>query len=223
MALGKITRAVDENYRGVLRGIKTAKEAWEALTDHYEKKSVDNRIVLRDKLLGARMKSGQSMEEHINKMLKLADQLQNAGGGDTEEQLVGYILRSLPPDWASFASTLKLLNKDKIIDVKDALIREATVRNEARQQESEDESRKETESANVAARFRRPPTPFTARTCFVCGSGEHLIADCKDPRKKARKQVTRLQCFVCGGPHAAVTTNLCSSQRHRTRLFLSKL
>jgi len=99
---------LDERYQAVLRGEKSAKEAWRNLSENYEKNTAEVQMLLRDKLLNERMGAEDNMEEHLNKMIKMADQLQNAGGKEDEKSVVHYILRSLPESWSSYVSSMKL-------------------------------------------------------------------------------------------------------------------
>jgi hypothetical protein len=107
-ALAKIVLHLDERYQAVLRGEKSAKEAWRNLSENYEKNTAEVQMLLRDKLLNERMGVEENMEEHLNKMIKMADQLQKAGGKEDEKSVVHYILRSLPESWSSYVSSMKL-------------------------------------------------------------------------------------------------------------------
>jgi len=176
-ALAKIVLHLDERYQAVLRGEKLAKDAWRKLSENYEKNTAEVQMLLRDKLLNEKMKAEENMEEHLNKMIKMADQLKNAGGGEDERSIVHYILRSLPEDWSAYVSAMKLQGAQSLTleNVKRHLLM----------------TRKQAKIERATAMMARENKP--RKRCFTCGSTEHLAFACpKNPNRRPRN------CLVCG-------------------------
>ena len=179
-ALAKIVLHLDERYQAVLRGEKSAKEAWRKLSENYEKNTAEVQMLLRDKLLNERMGAEDNMEEHLNKMIKMADQLQKAGGKEDEKSVVHYILRSLPESWSSYVSSMKLQGAEFL-----------TLESVRRHLLTEAETRKQAKNERAAAMVARENKP--RKRCYTCGSTEHLAYACpKNPNRRPRN------CLVCG-------------------------
>lgn len=79
----------------MVRSCKTAAEAWKHLEDHYEKKSLANKLYLRKKFFLFAMAEGSNMLKHINDMRTPSEQLEAVGAPVSEEDLVITLLRSL--------------------------------------------------------------------------------------------------------------------------------
>ncbi len=77
-ALAEIVLALDEGYQGLVRGTSNAKEAWKALCDNYQRSTTLNKLHLKQQLMELKMRDGDDMMLHINKFVKIAEQLKEA-------------------------------------------------------------------------------------------------------------------------------------------------
>ena len=106
-ALATICLSLKDEQLSIVRSAKTAKEAWSKLEDHYEVKSLANKLFLRKKYFSATMGIDGSMTEHINKMKALASQLEALGASITEDDQVATLLCSLPESYSNLITALE--------------------------------------------------------------------------------------------------------------------
>jgi len=108
-ALAEIVLALDEGYQGLVRGISNAKEAWKALCDNYQRSTTLNKLHLKQQLMELKMRDGDDMMLHINKLVKIAEQLKEAQAEEPPESLMLYLLKSLPKEWDNFVAPMMLI------------------------------------------------------------------------------------------------------------------
>uniref|UniRef100_A0AAV1U394 Retrotransposon gag domain-containing protein n=1 Tax=Peronospora matthiolae TaxID=2874970 RepID=A0AAV1U394_9STRA len=60
----------------LVRSASGACDAWSRLEDHFEKKSLANKLFLRRRFFTTMMEEGDDVLEHINKLKTLAEQLE---------------------------------------------------------------------------------------------------------------------------------------------------
>jgi len=196
-ALAEIVLALDEGYQGLVRGISNAKEAWKALCDNYQRSTTLNKLHLKQQLMELKMRDGDDMMLHINKLVKIAEQLKEAQAEEPPESLMLYLLKSLPKEWDNFVAPMMLIiDTLDLPKVKANLLLEATRRKQtadARETKEEamlskqggDEAqisrtRKSFAKSNWRRRGQRP------LECYVCGEG-HRAAQCPKRFHKARQ------------------------------------
>ena len=112
MALATICLGVAESLQIYVRNSKSAKEAWDALEDHFEEKTLSRKIMVRRKLYQARMKG--SMVEHINYVRTIADQLESLDDPVSEKDLVMVLLSSLPDHYNTLLTTIETLDEERL-------------------------------------------------------------------------------------------------------------
>ena len=71
-ALALICLSIEKSQKIYVRSAKTAKEAWEALSNHFEEKTLSKKILTRSKLYKASLEKGKSMVDHINEVKEIA-------------------------------------------------------------------------------------------------------------------------------------------------------
>ena len=108
---------------------KTTSSLWERFQDHYLKKSLTNRLILKQRLFLIRMHEGTLIKSHIAQFSSIINDLDNKEVKIEDEDQPLLLLCSLPSSYKRFReaiiyggkSTIKvnevkehLLNKDKI-------------------------------------------------------------------------------------------------------------
>jgi len=76
--------------------MSTAWQAWWKLEATYAAKTLMNRLLLLDQFASLRMTEGDSVQDFINEVKLLTNQVQAAGDGMSEEQIVLLMLKGLP-------------------------------------------------------------------------------------------------------------------------------
>lgn len=103
-AMSLISTAIE---RKQLRGLITcsiARDMWMTLTGIYEQKSASSRLLLLQRYHEYRMKSQDSVIQHVSKVQNLASQLKDAGQDITEVDIMAKILGSLPAKYSTLAT-----------------------------------------------------------------------------------------------------------------------
>ena len=74
-----ICLAMEDSQLPLVRSASGAHDAWSKLEDHFEKKSVANKLFLRRHFFTTMMEEGDDVLQHINKLKTLAEQLDAVG------------------------------------------------------------------------------------------------------------------------------------------------
>ena len=87
-AFATICLSLGDEQLSLVRSAKTAKEVWEKLENHYQVKSLANKLFLRKKYFSSSMSPTDNMMEHMNKLRSLAEQLESVGAPVSEDDQV---------------------------------------------------------------------------------------------------------------------------------------
>lgn len=100
-----IVIAIDDNQIKYVYETKTAAEMWQALKNVHDKDTLLTRVQLIKEISGLKMKSNQSMEEHVDKLSSLFQKLHDLGDTQLSEQWkVKLLLSSLPKCYENVVS-----------------------------------------------------------------------------------------------------------------------
>ena len=113
-ALASISLSVSNSVQLYVRKCKTAKEAWDALANHFEEKTLCRKVFLHRKLYSLRMSGETSMVDHVNSVRDIADQLETLDDAVSEKYLVMILLSSVPDDYNNLLTTLETLEEEKL-------------------------------------------------------------------------------------------------------------
>ncbi|CAI5720381.1 unnamed protein product [Peronospora destructor] len=94
-AMAVICLAMEDSQLPLVRSASGAFDAWSKLVDHFEKKSLANKLFLRRRFFTTIMEEGDDVLSHINKLKTLAEQLEAVGAPVCEDDLVITLLGSL--------------------------------------------------------------------------------------------------------------------------------
>ena len=158
-----IVTNIDSSLNHVYSGKTSAKEIFEALKNHFEKKNVVKESNLRKDLAAFKFRNPHKFDDDIAKFTKLLNDLQICSDGVTENSRISHLLSSLPDEYETLVSNieLKLVGKETLsyIDVVEM------ARNRAKRIQTNVE-----EVHNTS--IRRPVK------CFYCGKIGHRQQDC---------------------------------------------
>ncbi|KAF0730464.1 hypothetical protein Ae201684P_021936 [Aphanomyces euteiches] len=106
-AFAVVRLSLENSQLSMVRSCKTAAEAWKRLEDHYEKKSLANKLYLRKNFFSCEMVEGSDMLKYINEMKTLSEQLEAVGAPVGEEDLVITLLCNLPESYEVLITALE--------------------------------------------------------------------------------------------------------------------
>ena len=106
-ALAIISLSLADSQLMHVRKAKTSNEAWNNLVNHFETKSLANKLFLRKKFFRTEMQESDDMLTHINAMNTLSQQLEAVGAEVSEDDLVITILASLPKQYETLITALE--------------------------------------------------------------------------------------------------------------------
>ena len=126
VALATVCLSVETSLQIYVRSAKNAKEAWDNLEQHFERKSLSQKIFYRRKLYSARMGKGAKMIDHINYIKTLAEHLEAVDDEIAEKDLVIILISSLPEEYNYLITALETIAEEKLSwnYVRDRLIHE---------------------------------------------------------------------------------------------------
>ena len=99
--------SISDTQLSLVRSANTAGEAWSKLENHYEVKSLANKLFLRKRYFTATMSENDTMMVGINKMRCLAEQMASVGAQVSEEDQVATLLCSLPDSYNNLIVALE--------------------------------------------------------------------------------------------------------------------
>lgn len=187
LALATICLSVATNLQIYVRSAKTAKEAWECLEQHFQKKSLSQKILHRRKLYSARMKNGESMIEHINYIKTLSEHLEAVGDPIEEKDLVIILVSSLTDDYNYLITALETIAEEKLTwdYVRDRLIHE----HEKLHKSSSEKVHQENEALFSSRNANREKNQSAKKgKCFYCQGDGHYAKYCFKKKADQRKK-----------------------------------
>lgn len=111
-AFAVVCLSMEDSQLALVRSCKDVVEAWKKLEDHYEKKSLANKLFLRKRFFAMEMREGDDMLTHINEVKTLAEQLEAIGASVNDEDLVITLLCSLPESYGFLITALESRSDD---------------------------------------------------------------------------------------------------------------
>ena len=106
-ALAMICLAMEDSQLPLVRSASGAHDAWSRLEEHFEKKSLANKLFLRRRFFTTMMEEGDDVLAHINKLKMLAEQLDAVGAPVSEDDLVITLLGSLSESYQFLITALE--------------------------------------------------------------------------------------------------------------------
>lgn len=113
-ALEMICLSISDNQIIHVKDCETAKDAWNTLSEFYEKSTFVNKLFLRRRLMSKRLEAGGDLEEHVNDIIQMADQLKAAGEKFEDRDISNIILCSLPDSFEPLIIALESRDEEDL-------------------------------------------------------------------------------------------------------------
>ena len=108
-----------------------AKEAWDLLCEHFQGKTLANKLYLKKRYFRCEMKEGTSVDLHLKQMKEITDKLAAIGAPISEEDQVVTLLGSLPKSYSALVTTLECSEGVTLSYVQQALLHEERKKTES--------------------------------------------------------------------------------------------
>ena len=207
-AYSHIALSVERDLQVHVSSQSTAREAWEALQNHFEFVSVTQIVRLTRRFYAAKMDEKGDIMKHITEMTSLAEQLREMKEEVSNKKFAIVMLGSLPESYDNFLTSLNARNADDLdwTSIKSLLVEEHMKRQDKEKQRVNEEALftsrggQRFEQGNRGGgrtrgggpgSFRRGggrPGRFNnhpynnnnrfPRTCYNCNQPGHLAASC---------------------------------------------
>src|SRR6516165_1458187 len=112
-ALSSIQLALSANVLQEIIDEKTAAGAWKKLEDKYLKKSVTNRLQLKQRLYTLRMSEGSSLSSYLSEFSSIITDLRKIDVKIEDEDQAMMLLCSLPASYKNFRDTM-IYSRDEL-------------------------------------------------------------------------------------------------------------
>lgn len=184
-----VLRQVDE--------ITTTVELWKKLEIMYLKKSLTNKILLKERLFGYRMDPSKSLDDNLDEFVKIFLDVTNIGEKIDDENQTIILLNSLPESYKEIKATIKygrdsltlrlvpdaLRSKDMETRTQKKDTKALTVRGRPETRTNQPKNTKRDQTKN-----RSKSKGKETRECFYCHKPGHLIKDCRKLQYKNKNQ-----------------------------------
>ena len=114
LAMSIICLAVSTPLQIYVRGTKSAKEAWDALMDHFEEKTLSKIVHYRRKLYRMNVDRNTNMTIHVNNLKTIAERLESVGNPVEENDLAMILITSLPDSYNNLVTALETLKPEQL-------------------------------------------------------------------------------------------------------------
>ncbi|XP_043716249.1 uncharacterized protein LOC122664480 [Telopea speciosissima] len=115
-ARSMILLKMEDHVMKVFNKHKSTKAVLEAVKAKYDVKTETHTQLLTQRYNSCRMGEGEDVVNHINKMLVMAQELDDAGSNVSNNYQVSTIINSLPPSWAMAQTALRFLGENLTLE-----------------------------------------------------------------------------------------------------------
>ena len=181
-ALSIISLSLVNSQLAHIKHCKGPAEAWKALCNVHETKSLSNILFVRRKFFTIKMQEGDDLMDHINHVKELADQLTSFEVPVREEDIVMTLLESLPSSFDNLIIALETLRlKDLTMEFVTARMMHEVTKRKEKGSHGDD-------AALVSKQHKGGSSSSRGETrlCYNCGKPSHLARNCSKPKKSER-------------------------------------
>eukprot|EP00253_Pinus_taeda_P015796 PITA_15796 len=183
-----------------LHGMASPYLMWKVLTDLFQSKSNQTKLVLKDKLRNIKCENGENIPKYLTKFTQCRDELGSVGVTVDDEDLVRLALLGLPKSWHSYQDSV---NGRKKFPGWERLSSDL-VQEEIKQNTRDGSSSKASDEENcaLAAKAKKGKNKKASHSgakgkkqdmskvkCFHCHQHGHYATNC--PQKKKNKHAAR--------------------------------
>ena len=183
-ALASIVLAVEPNLLYLLGDPQDPQQVWLQLCNQFQKKTWANKLALRRKLYGLRLKDKEPVQDHVKAMIEIFDELAVIGEAVEEEDRVVHILASLPESFSMLVTALEANTEVPRLEV----VTERLLNEERKMKEKLNMSTSQNEGHNPGENALFTNTNFKNKLCFYCGETGHIKRFCEKLKKKIEQQ-----------------------------------
>ena len=101
-ALAPIVLSIEPSLQYLLGDPVDPVVVWRKLSNQFQKKTWANKLQLRKKLYSLKLKEGDSVQEHLRKLIEIFDELAVICSLVEEEDMVVHLLASLPESYSVY-------------------------------------------------------------------------------------------------------------------------
>lgn len=200
-----------------IRDTSSAREAWTALQNYYQKASLTNQVFLFKKICRMKLSENGDMESHLNAMLNSVDQLAALGEALKDKMIIALLLCSLPESYNTLITALETRSEDELTIelVMGKLLDEDRKRKNAKDHTDErDDKALKVQSKKFVKTTQKQDTKDI--TCYFCQKLGHMNRDCRSykkwkagrEKKRQIKQLTKIRIYTfASAPRAATAMN----------------
>ena len=181
-ALANIVLAVEPSLLYLLGDPQDPVVVWKKLCDQFQKKTWANKLSLRRRLYGLKLKENESVQGHIKSMIEIFDELSIIGDAVEEEDRVVHMLASLPESFNMLVTALEASPEVPALElVTERLLHEERKTKEKAEGTTNSNSHSgslkvnECEDAFFSGNKQKSKGP-----CFFCDQMGHLKRDCEE-------------------------------------------
>ena len=203
IALSKISKSISGHQKYIIRGLKYASQAWNALVDHYQTANVNKATALNSDIHALRCSATSDVAEWLKEIQRLFHSLIDLDPdalSDREFALI--VIANLPqtPEWRFFSAGLRqrvnaynnerprrpIVSKEFIAAIHEEVYFSSKPVDDSTPQifNADSKNQKRPRGADSAASSSSPPkrtrTSWADKTCSNpnCGKRGHIISDC---------------------------------------------
>ena len=114
-AQAAIVMLIDPTQFQYVKNQTTAKGMWDSLKDHYQPKTITNKLSLFRRIMDMNFNGG-NMEEYLDSIVKICDDLRAIGANHmaSDEMIKAYMLCKLPPEYDSIRNAIEMRDDAEI-------------------------------------------------------------------------------------------------------------
>ena len=173
-ALAMICLAMEDSQLPLVRSASGAHDAWSRLEEHFEKKSLANKLFLRRRFFTTMMEEGEDVLMHINKVKTLAEQLDAVGAPVSEDDLVITLLGSLSESYQFLITALESRSDTLTWE----LVTSRLLHEDMKRKEQGGEGTASGQAFMMSDKKRSARPGKKTGACNYCGKMGHWIAEC---------------------------------------------
>ena len=214
-AFSILLNALADEQMSHIQDVDTSSQALDKLDQIYEVKVLSNSLQIFDELISMKMTSGQTMTGHLARAKALSSKLKAIGKDIDENQLVLYLLRSLPQDYDVLVISLESHDESTLTwdyvsgrllheELRQASRSNASTPNEHGLFAKRGKGNFIKRGSNVGGERTNGKLGKPIGPCYNCGKMGHLKRDCRSQRA----MITNIKTEKSKSEHLLAASNL---------------